>query len=292
MIYLAGPIDRVSSTEASKWREYAASKLTATVFDPYSAFGRKPNPVDLNLVQTVNFAAIDECDIMLVNGSTPGGRVTWEEVDYALDHGKAVVIYGGSSNYKELESRGAITHDSLGDAIHQVNKISQNPTTAAVVSVDYTEEDQIDDTLPILKFMVDHEACDTWSPPCPQTVYVDDVGYDLPCARDCVLPPGVTTEVRLAFRVAPPPGFWWRLVGRSSTWRSKGLIVHEGIIDGGYRGPLWAGIHNPTGKEVSIEQGDRLVQCILQRIESVSPMLVNSLPVGDRGDAGFGSSGQ
>jgi len=297
MIYLAGPIDRVSPNEASTWRKYAAGKLTDTCFDPYAAFGSKANPTDPKTVQAVNVAAIDECTLMLANIAIPGGGVTYDEIDYALDRGLHVVIYS-TEQQRLLTDRGAVVVDSLGEAIAISNKLRMEPNRVVDgEGLPVTTEKELfagmsRDEPKILLFMVDEEACGDYVPDLPQLSYDGDVGFDLPAAESCVLIPHTTTSVRLAFRVEPPAGYYWRLVGRSSTWRNLDCEVKEGIIDGGYRGPLWAGIRNPNDDPVYISQGDRLVQCIVCKDERMKPVLATQLTKTERGESGFGSSGQ
>jgi dUTP pyrophosphatase len=320
----------VTSEEAGGWRRFAADKLSAPVFDPYAAFGRLHVPNDektREMLQEVNYFVIDRCEVLLVNGSVPGGHVTWDETSYALRLEKGVVIFGGKNGYVEFASMGAHVFDSLIDAIgaadelHKQKLLACGFTERAVTAKgevvptgepgtygfeplqacelpdlkleeDIKPYDVTGGRLYPLKFMIDKEACGDYVPEIPAIIYDGDVGFDIPCAKNVVCLPGKMTIVRLAFRIEPPPGFWWELQGRSSTWRRAGLQVERGIIDNGYRGPLWAGVHNPTSEIVHIFQGDRIVQCILHRIERMRPVLVQELSSSERGEAGFGSSGK
>ena len=148
------------------------------------------------------------------------------------------------------------------------------------------------DRTPQLLFKIDREACRDFIPILPSPAYEGDVGFDLPCSEEYNVQPGSSATVRLAFRIAPPPGFWWRMASRSSTWHKLGLIVYEGNIDSGYRGPLWVGVFNPTSAAIRIRRGDKLVQAIIHKIHDMDPILVKNLPVSERGVNGFGSSGK
>jgi deoxyuridine 5'-triphosphate nucleotidohydrolase len=288
MIYLAGAIENASIEEASEWRRYAATKLER-VFDPLAAFGSKKGGTIA--MQRANNAAIAECSAVLANLEAGVPSTTFEEIDLAIKLGKRVAIYCRDEQYSKS---GASIFDSLTDAINFLQGASIEESGQPMRSAgQLAQEEALASSVPQMIFVVDQEAIpNDWQPELPKPSYKGDVGYDLPAAESVVLMPGQTTKVRLAFRIEPPPGYWWRLVGRSSTWRNLGCIVHEGIIDNGYRGPLWAGIHNPNEDPVYVAQGDRLVQCIPQREVEMQPVLGTKMSDSERGESGFGSSGQ
>lgn len=128
----------------------------------------------------------------------------------------------------------------------------------------------------------------------PTKAYPSDAGYDLFVSEPVTVQPGQFLDVPLGIiRVLLPIGTWARLVGRSSTLRSRGLLVAEGVIDGGYTGPLFAGVFNLTNTAVSLAVGDRIAQLILcPTIDvPVAQTAEHDIPQTDRGTRGFGSSG-
>lgn len=119
-----------------------------------------------------------------------------------------------------------------------------------------------------------------------------DVGYDLAISEDFVVPPtSRPVYVRTGAYIKCPPNTWARLVGRSSTSRRLGLTLVEGVLDEGYTGELYVGIINHTNAAVQLTKGQRIAQVIL--CPSVTPALrtVDALPTTERGDTGFGSTG-
>lgn len=290
MIYLAGPIDKVSPEDAGSWRKYAASKLQDLVFNPYAAFGHVHNPGKSNLttIKYLNDVAISLSNAMLVNG-TMGGNATWDEVDLAIDKGIPVYVYSTGDLQGYSKSANIWVFDSLGDAIEACNSDYANG------GVDTTEDPECPDDL-VLKFMLDVDAfCGTnepFLPDLPTLSYDGDVGYDLPSAEKVMIPARSTVKVRMAFQIETPPGYWWRLIGRSSARIKLGLDVREGVMDEGYRGPVWAVVTNLTNKGVVISQGQRIAQCIPQKSIKMSPVMVDQLSDTERGDKGFGSSGE
>lgn len=130
----------------------------------------------------------------------------------------------------------------------------------------------------------------------PERTYAGDAGFDLYVAEETAVHPGEFVDIPLGVSVGFPAGVWGRITGRSSTLRSTGLLVNEGIIDNGYNGPLFAGVRNLTDKTVFVEEGDRIAQLILHdnvsaRFEAVA-VDGHEESADGRGLAGFGSSGR
>lgn len=125
----------------------------------------------------------------------------------------------------------------------------------------------------------------------PTRAYEGDAGWDLYVDEDTTVSPGVVTDVPCGISVAIPHGHYGRIVGRSSTHRKRGLSVVEGIIDAGYRGPLFSGVWNPGSTPVHLARGERVCQLILTKVPLEHYIEVDVLPSSHRGENGFGSSG-
>lgn len=125
-----------------------------------------------------------------------------------------------------------------------------------------------------------------------------DAGFDLYVSETTTIRPGEFRDVPCSLNVALPLGVYARITGRSSTLRRRNLLVAEGIIDNGYRGPLYSGVFNLGNKPATIDAGDRVAQLILHKNTSaeyvsveVSDQYFSSIPGDGRGAAGFGSTG-
>lgn len=125
-----------------------------------------------------------------------------------------------------------------------------------------------------------------------------DAGFDLYTSEDTLIPAGEFCDVPCGIRVALPPGMWARITGRSSTLRKRGLLVAEGIIDTGYRGPLYAGVRNLENDDKWVRKGDRIAQLIphenvacAHHAVAIDRGLFDRIPGDGRGEAGFGSTG-
>ena len=125
----------------------------------------------------------------------------------------------------------------------------------------------------------------------PSFAYPCDAGVDLTIVRGGIIEPHTGRDLPTGLRIELPDGYWGRITGRSSTLRKRGLLINEGIIDGGYRGELFVYCYNPNGTPIPVESGARLAQLILAPIIMPEIVEVDTLAPSARGANGFGSSG-
>lgn len=127
----------------------------------------------------------------------------------------------------------------------------------------------------------------------PTRAYEGDAGFDLYTLEEAVIAPGEFLDVPVGCSVQFPEGVWGMITGRSSTLRKSQLLVTTGVIDTGYRGPLYAGVQNMGPEPYTVKKGERLAQLIPfpNVAAGLHPTPVDVLAPSDRGEAGFGSSG-
>ena len=129
----------------------------------------------------------------------------------------------------------------------------------------------------------------------PERHHSGDAGFDLyACGDDdWVVPPLEGRDIPCGVAIEWPAGLWGFLVGRSSTFHKKGLIVNPAIIDAGFRGELFAAVRNITAGPVAISPGDRIAQIIPMPLIShnIEMGWCDTLSASDRGTNGFGSTG-
>jgi dUTP pyrophosphatase len=128
----------------------------------------------------------------------------------------------------------------------------------------------------------------------PIRAYDGDAGFDLVVSQSRMVEPGRMTDIPCNLAVELPEHTFGVIVGRSSTLRTKGLQVHLGVIDSGYRGELFAAVSTLGRAAVSVRSGERLAQLIVLPNASrlLMPTRVDQLNPSDRGSRGFGSSGR
>ena len=125
----------------------------------------------------------------------------------------------------------------------------------------------------------------------PTKTYCDDSCFDLYSVEDKVVPVGQWAEVESGVIVECPAGYGIHIRPRSS-YGKRGLIVHPGTVDNGYRGQLTVFVLNTTNAPYTIKQGDRVAQMFIEQIAEAHIIEVDEVSQSDRGARGFGSSGR
>ncbi len=120
----------------------------------------------------------------------------------------------------------------------------------------------------------------------------DDVGFDLEVSRNVMVPPRAIVPVHHDIAVAPPIGVWLMLVGRSSALARMGLHVMTGIVDPGYRGELLTTVYNFNDLPLDLHTGSRISQLIPMSSIKLSLLEAEQLDDTERGEGGYGSTGQ
>jgi dUTP pyrophosphatase len=129
----------------------------------------------------------------------------------------------------------------------------------------------------------------------PVQAHDDDAGFDLAYSGSVPLDVHSMEVVPVSCGIAMefPPDVWGFLVGRSSSFQRRGLLVNPAIIDPGFRGELMAIVRNIGGVTQTIRPGERVAQIVpLPALAGrMMPVEVSQLSPSQRGTNGFGSSG-
>jgi dUTP pyrophosphatase len=131
--------------------------------------------------------------------------------------------------------------------------------------------------------------------PLPAYAHPGDAGLDLHAREGAVVKAaGGRVIVPTGIALAIPVGYAGFVVPRSGNAVKHGISVVNtpGIIDAAYRGELKVILLNTDpGEDYEVHRGDRIAQLIIQRVEEVQWVEVDSLDGDDRG-GGFGHSGR
>ena len=132
--------------------------------------------------------------------------------------------------------------------------------------------------------------------PLPAYARAGDAGVDLVAREDVTLAPaGGRALVATGIAIALPDGYAGLVQPRSGLAFKHGVTVLNtpGLIDSGYRGELKVCLinHDPTEPFV-VTRGERIAQLVVQAVENVNFVEVDSLDESERGEKGFGSSGR
>ncbi len=131
--------------------------------------------------------------------------------------------------------------------------------------------------------------------PLPCYANPGDSGMDLCAAESCVVTAGGRLRVPTGFAAEIPAGYEGQIRPRSGIAASHGVTVLNtpGTIDSAFRGMIEVLLIN-TGidKAFYITRGDRIAQLVIAPVVRAEVMEVGSLSETERGDGGFGSTGQ
>lgn len=121
---------------------------------------------------------------------------------------------------------------------------------------------------------------------------ITDAGYDIFSISNVVINPGSTETIETGIRMAPPPGWYVTIEGRSSLYKA-GIVPRRGVIDATYTGPILVMLYNSSNKPFEIKSGDRIAQAIIYKINHGDFVIVGNFSpeYNQRGDLGWGSSG-
>jgi len=136
-----------------------------------------------------------------------------------------------------------------------------------------------------------------------------DAGYDLFSTEYVMLEPFQRKLVSTGVNIEIPQGFYGRIAPRSGLACKKGIDVMAGVIDSGYRGEVKVLLINlnfegynlqpnafeamfGSANKIEIRPGDRIAQLIIEKCHTVEWKPMEILEESQRGEQGFGSSGQ
>lgn len=139
----------------------------------------------------------------------------------------------------------------------------------------------------------------------PTRAYQGDAGIDIYAIENQIIPPYepqsitgidepvpmVMVEVRTGIAIEVPEGYYTEIACRSSLGK-KGIRVHAGIIDSGYRNEITVWMQNFGSSQHIINKGDKVAQLIIKPVAVMDIQEVKKLSDSERGLKGHGSSGK
>lgn len=117
-------------------------------------------------------------------------------------------------------------------------------------------------------------------------------GCDLRAMVATYVPPGGSAVIPTGVHIALPDGYEGQVRGRSGLNFYHSLVVPTGTIDADYRGEICVKMYNHGKEDYLIQQGERIAQLIISKVERAEWEIVESLDKTERGINGFGSSGK
>lgn len=278
-VYLAEPIDR--SPERHPMASSAAFLLQSAgvpFFSPREAWNNLRPPFDPS-IQEVNNEALRHADVMLV---------IWPENHTSI--GIPIEIQRAATQVKPIVFVSPVHPRHWSVPLASVIMLWFPTTQGGITGLAQVRETEATATpLPYGEagYWVQHGEGGR----SPKVHKNGDAGYDLYTSEDTVVLAGQRGQVPTDISVELPPGYWFLIMGRSSTW-AKGLMVKDSVIDAGYRGKLWVDVLNTTPHDILVGVGDRIGQMVpLPLGPNLAWFQANELSMTERGDSGYGSTG-
>lgn len=282
-VYLAHPIDFADQAYADK-AAYAFDQESLAAYIPSYAFklpyGAAPNEV----LNRINRAALSECDALVAVLPKSGDRSAgvFMEIEQARAESKPTLIVDEDGAWT---SSWSVPKTDLVVYAEALDLVSLRALKTVMLRVRRNKRKTLG--AQPLYVQLDRGAS------LPSRAYQGDAGFDMYTLNDTVIPAGAFVDVAMGISVQLPDRVWGMITGRSSTVRKLDLLVTTGIIDTGYRGPLFAGVRSLRTDDYTIKRGERIAQLIpFPNVAStLHATAVDFLSPSDRGVSGFGSSG-
>lgn len=127
----------------------------------------------------------------------------------------------------------------------------------------------------------------------PTRAHEADAGYDLYLPEDVTVHRhALSVVIDTGVHMAIPKGYVGMLKSKSGL-NVKNGITGEGVIDSGYTGSIVAKLYfNEHHDTIQWERGKKIIQIVIMPIITPELNLVECLDETDRGDGGFGSTGE
>tara|TARA_A100001201_G_C4008803_1_gene176864 strand:+ start:243 stop:671 length:429 start_codon:yes stop_codon:yes gene_type:complete len=128
----------------------------------------------------------------------------------------------------------------------------------------------------------------------PSYETIGSAGCDVRSTHSITLNPGDKLLVKTGLYVEIPIGYEIQVRPRSGLAFKNGITVlnSPGTIDADYRGEIGVILINHGHEQVHLEDGERIGQLVLNKVEQIEWEPVLALADTTRGTGGFGSTGK
>ena len=125
----------------------------------------------------------------------------------------------------------------------------------------------------------------------PTRAHGTDAGMDLRAPADVLIPAHGSAVIQTGVHVQLPAGHCGLLISRSGLNVRFG-ITSRGLIDEGYTGEIQVRLDNSGDTYYQVHAGEKISQLVVVPCRYEPIELVDQIEGGERGDAGFGSTGR
>lgn len=124
----------------------------------------------------------------------------------------------------------------------------------------------------------------------PERAHATDAGADIRTPRGVVVPACGSVTIRTGVHVELPPGTVGMLKSKSGL-NVRRNVVGEGVIDQGYDGEVVVKLYNMGDSHVTLPRGSKVIQLVVMPVLYPNYRRAERIAGGERGSAGFGSTG-
>jgi len=114
-------------------------------------------------------------------------------------------------------------------------------------------------------------------------------GHDLYALEAVLIPAQGQKLVGTGIVIGIPQGTYARIAPRSGLAYQKTIGIGGGVIDADYTGEVKVIMMNHGKKSYQVQEGDRIAQMIIEKLEMSDMMEVDNLQITDQGNKEFGS---
>lgn len=125
----------------------------------------------------------------------------------------------------------------------------------------------------------------------PTRAHDTDAGLDLYSLEDRIIEAKGDAIFKTGVHIQLPKGYAGLLVSKSGLNVKHG-ITSTGLIDEGYSGEITVKLYNHGGRDYTIRKGEKISQLVILPVRYEPVEIVDEIDSGERGDAGFGSTGK
>ena len=125
----------------------------------------------------------------------------------------------------------------------------------------------------------------------PKRAHELDAGLDLRSPIDTRVPKRGSAIIDTGVHIELPVNTAGILMSKSGL-NVKFAITNEGVIDCGYNGSIVVKLYNNSKRNYKVKRGDKISQLLILPVLYLSPIKVDKIEGGERGNNGFGSTGR
>jgi len=125
----------------------------------------------------------------------------------------------------------------------------------------------------------------------PEYMLATDVGLDIRANENAILKPLEQKTVKTGIAIKIPEGHVGLIRDRAGIVSKMNVHTAAGTFDPAYRGEVSVVLINFSDDTVEIEKGMRIAQLVILPVAKVKVVPVDKLPITERYDKGFGSTG-